>query len=193
MSRLHKLAVVAALCGPIALAGCSADDLPDAQQVRAVADGVEADSGPIRVLNALVVAPEEGGVGVVSMTIANRGNEPERLTAVTLGANQGTVELPSPVDIDAGDAVTFGADENSGPTAVIRDLKVEPGASVSMRLRFQNTAGVDLRTLVVPAVGEYASITPAPAAVPSPTPTPTPTPDDTAPAEASESPSLARS
>lgn len=172
MSRRLKLATVALMLCPPLLSGCFADRSPDALQAYAPSDGVMGNSGPIRVLNAMVVAGENAEDGVVSMTVVNRGTEPEQLAAIETDA--GTVEMTGPREIPPNRSVTFGADAE--PTATIRGLEADPGEAVSLTLRFDGVDTIRLRTVVIPATGEYETITPSPAASPTATsPPPSPT------------------
>jgi len=163
-----------------ALAGCSASDRPDAQLARAPADGLEIDVDPFRVLNVMVVAAEDGNDGLLTMTIANRGDERDALTAVEV--DESNVEFSGPQALPANGAVAFGA--GRGPVVTVRDLKARAGEAVRVALTFRNIGTVRFRTVVVPATGEYESITPSPEATPALEPTleatPGASPEDTA-------------
>ena len=50
-----------------------------------------------------------------------------------------------------------------------------PGQTIELRIAFARAEPVMLRTVVVPAVGEYATLTPSPSPTPTPSPTETPT------------------
>lgn len=177
MSRRRSLAVATVVLCPLMLTGC-ADRVPDAQLARSYSDGVMADAGDLRVVHALVVAGEDADAGVVSMTIANRGDRSDRLMSIESDA--GTVELPAPQDLPPQEAVALGAGE--GPTPTIRGLTKEPGELIDLVLRFENAEPVELRTVVVPTEGEYATISPSPDESPEATPEETlsPSPDATA-------------
>lgn len=190
MSRHRSRAVVTVSLCSVLLTGCFVDDVPDAQQARSYSDGVTADSGPIRVVHALVVAGEGGDEGVVNMTIVNRGDQPERLSAIETDA--GTVELPAPQQLPPGIRVHFGVGPDATPV-MVRGLKKRPGESLSLVLRFDEVEPIRMRTVIVPADGEYATITPSPVQSPEPTESPTaeatesPTADETASPTASPS------
>lgn len=177
MSRRRSLAVATVVLCPLLLTGCFVDRVPDAQQARSYSDGVMADAGDLRVVHALVVAGEDADAGVVSMTIANRGHESDRL--VSIESDAGTVELPAPQDLPPQEAVALGAGE--GPTPTIRGLTKKPGEQISLVLRFEKAEPVRLRTVVVPTEGEYATISPSPEESPEATPEETlsPSPDAT--------------
>ena len=167
MSRRRTLAAGLVLFCSLVLTSC-VDAVPDAQQSRSYTDGVEGTSGPIRVLNALVVAGEDADAGVVNMTIVNRGSRTEQLSAVESSA--GTVELAGSKEIAPNRALAFGS--GTPATATVRGLKAEPGEAVTLTLRFRSADSIRLQTVVTTAEGEYETLTPSP----EPTPTSTESP-----------------
>jgi copper(I)-binding protein len=183
--RICLLAVALFAAAATALTGCSAGF--DATPIKryAPADGVDADSGPIRVLNALVVAAPTGDAGVISMVVVNRGATPDELVSVQSDA--GTVEYTGPRTLARGQAVVFGAGSN--PSAVIRGLTRRPGQGVTLRLTFAKASPLTVETLVFAPEGIYATITPP--AEPTPSASTTSTPSGSGPATPSESTSSA--
>jgi hypothetical protein len=163
--RISVLAVALFAAAATALTGCSAGFEATPIKRYAPSDGVDGDSGPIRVLNALVVAPENGNTGVISMVVVNRGNKPDEL--VSIESDGGTVEYTGPRELAPGKPVVFGAGSN--PSAIIRDLKRKPGQGITLKLVFANAAPLTLPTLVLPATGVYATLTPPAEPTPSPT------------------------
>lgn len=162
-SRRALSGAVAALALTLT-AGCSAGFDATSVQPYAPSDGILADQGDIRVLNALVVSSDAGRAGVVSMTVANRGRAGDRITEIS--TPDATVSVDTPVELPAGGAVTFGAPD--GPTATLTDVTKLPGETITLKLSFAGTQPVTLRTVVVPAEGYYASLTPEPTVAPSP-------------------------
>ncbi len=150
--------------------GCSAGFNSTTGKQYAPSDGLLADSGPIRVLNALVVGGEDGDTGVISMTIVNRGDRAEQLTDITAGS--GTVELTGDGELPPGEAVTFGA--GTDLSATITGLEATPGQSIRLQLRFDSVEPITLRTVVVAAEGPYATLTSGAQASPSDTSSPPP-------------------
>jgi hypothetical protein len=169
---------LAALSSLLLLTGCGAGFGAQTIEPYSAADGVVGNSGDIRVLNALVVAAPDTTRGVISFTIVNRGQRDDRLTGIT--SPGGDVDLTGNADLIAGQARRFGAATN--PSATISNLTRPPGEIITLRLTFARTEPVTLRTLVVPATGEYAEVTPGPE-----TPEPSPSPTDSS--SASPSPS----
>jgi hypothetical protein len=156
-------AAVAVAGGAVLLAACGSGFGAQAEQKYQPADGVDVTAGTIHVLNAVVVAPEDGGDGVVSMTVVNKGTTPDQLQSVT--SPQGQVETATPADLAPNQAVAFSSD--STPVWTIRGLTSKPGSYVDLVLTFARAGMVNVETVVVPAAGYYASITAAP--VPSDT------------------------
>jgi hypothetical protein len=175
------LAAVAAATTATLLAGCGAGFDPPGEKAYQPADGVNADAGQIRVLDALVVAPPDGGDGVVVMSVVNRGTEPDQLVAIT--SRQGQVETSSPAELIPQKPLLLSAD--STPAYTVRNLSARPGAFVDLQITFGNSGVLNLRTVVVAATGYYSSITPAP--VPSESPSGTGSPSGS-PSSSNESP-----
>ena len=171
MSRIRSALtpVLLALTPLVFATGCAAGMNAQTLKPYAPADGVVANSGSIRVLNALVVE-DSTATGVVSLTIVNRGNRDDSLTDLT--SPEGSVDLTGTRDLAAGAAVRFGA--TTEPSATISSLIKPPGASITLRLAFRHTLPITLHTVIVPAAGIYADITPGPE-----TPSESQTPTDT--------------
>jgi hypothetical protein len=154
---------------PIALVtvlatGCGSGFDATARQSYAPGDGIQAGTGDLRVVAALVVSPEDSDDGVIMMAVVNNGEQDEEITSVD--ANKGEVEYTGSHTIPAGETVIFGAE--SDPSATVRNLSAEPGETITLKISFAEAEPIVLRTVVVPATGDYASITPA--AEPTPTP-----------------------
>jgi hypothetical protein len=148
-------------------AGCAAGNNAQTLKPYSPADGVVANSGSIRVLNALVVADPAGTTGVVSLTIVDRGNRGDSLTGLT--SPDGSVDLTGTRDLPAGGAVRFGA--TTEPSATISDLTKKAGENITLLMTFARTEPITLHTVVVPATGAYADITPGPETPVEETPT----------------------
>lgn len=171
MRRIRPLLTPALLAATTValLTGCAAGQGAQSIKPYAPADGVVANSGDIRVLNALVVAGEGSTDGVVSLTIVNRGDRDDQLTGLT--SKDGTVDLTGSGALAPGSAVRFGA--GTDPAATISGLTSAPGREITLQLSFARTEPITLRTVVVPATGAYAELTPGPATPAEDTPSPT--------------------
>lgn len=179
--------VLAAISVLALLTGCAAGDGAQSVQTYAPGDGVLADNGNIRVLNALVVAGDAASAGVVSMTLVNIGDRDDQLSDIT--STGGTVDLTGTRDLAASDSVRLGA--GTDPAATIGGLTSRPGQIVTLHLTFSRSEPLTIRTVVVPATGDYAELTPGPetpAAESPSTSTDLESPSE-APSEPSESPS----
>lgn len=159
LRALVAATALAALAG--SLSGCSAGFDATSVQPYAAADGVNGRnaSGSLRVLNALVVAPEGSTSGMLIMAVANRGNADDRVTGVT--SPGATVALDGETELPAGGSVIFGG--SGGSTAPVSELTVEPGREIALTVSFARSEPITVRTLVQPATGDYASVAPAPA------------------------------
>jgi copper(I)-binding protein len=156
--RTRLTAVITAVAAAALVAGCSAGFDATSTQPYAPADGILANSGDLRVQNALVVASDSISSGVVIMTIANRGDSDDRLTGLT--SPDGTVDLTGDTTLAAGSAVRFGSDTD--PSATITALTALPGETITLRLTFRRAEPLEIKTVVVQADGYYSSITPGP-------------------------------
>ena len=145
------------------LSGCGAGF--DATSVKAYApsDGIMADSGHLRILNALVIASDSFSSGVIVATIVNDGAKADELTGIT--SPDGQVDLTGDGIIKPGAAVGLSA--GSELSATISRLTSLPGETITLHLRFTRADPVTIHTVVTPATGPYASITPAPTASPT--------------------------
>jgi hypothetical protein len=173
VSRICTRLIVAVQVVAVAAltSACAAGFDSTTSKAYAPSDGLRGVSGSMEVLNALVVAPEDGDTGVISMTVVNRGDETERITGLT--TDSGTVELTGSDEIGPGEAVRFGA--ATDPAATVSGLRAVPGEAIRLTLSFAEVDPISLRTVVVPATGTYVSLTPPAEPTPSETPTPTPT------------------
>lgn len=162
-TRTSRRALVAAsvatlLAGPL-LAGCSAGFDATSRQPYSPSDGINATSGDLRVLNALVVKAEDGSDGLISAGLVNNGDRDDRLTEITSPA--GAVSVSGSKTLPAGESVTLGSGTQA--QATVSGLTKEPGETITLRLAFGRTAPVTIRTVVVAATGDYADLAPAPA------------------------------
>jgi copper(I)-binding protein len=144
--------------------GCGSGFDATARQSYAPGDGIQAGSGDLRVVSALVVSPDDSDDGVILMAVVNNGEQDEEITSVD--ADKGEVDYTGSHTIPAGETVVFGPE--SDPSATVRNLSAEPGETITVKISFADAEPISLHTVVVPATGDYASITPA--AEPTPTP-----------------------
>jgi hypothetical protein len=146
--------------------GCASGFDATARESYAPGDGIQAGSGDLRVVSALVVSPEDSDDGVILMAVVNNGERDEEIVSVE--SDEGEVDYTGSHTIPAGETVLFGA--GSDPSATVRNLSAEPGEALTVKISFAEAEPISLHTVVVPATGDYASITPA--AEPSPSASP---------------------
>jgi hypothetical protein len=128
-------AVIGALIGAVALAGCGAGQLAaTASQVAAVG-GANATVGQIAVRNAVVAfdgpaatgtAYEVGGSAPLTMSIVNQGQEADRLVSVSSPAAS-AVEVGGTREVPAGQVLVV----DGGPAPAAEDESGEPEATES--------------------------------------------------------------
>ena len=159
-----------ALLTSSALTGCGAGFDAQTNQVDIPADGIPAQAGSIKILNALVVSDGDGGV--VSLTVANTatagpaGTVPEDQTISLEGISAGdaVAELTGETEVDASTSLRVGSEDAA---AVFRAGDFEPGATVPLTVSLSSASGT-LQEITLPAVpvvpptGYYATYTPTP-------------------------------
>lgn len=158
--RARALAVLAVLAAVPLVTGCGAGFGATTIQAYAPSDGVLVVTGDLKLQNVLVVADAAGTTGVVSAAIANIGTKDDRLVGIT--SPNGQVDLTGGGDLPAGSSLSLGA--GSATSATISGLTKLAGEAITLRFTFRRADPVTVRTVVVRAAGEYASITPAPTA-----------------------------
>ena len=181
-ARRTALVASAAALGSV-LAGCATGQTAISKKDYAPSDGLLGEIGDLRVQNVLVVAPPAGGdTAVLSMAVADTEaeGEPDRLVAVSVD-EAGTARIEGNPEVPTGGSLRVGGSD--APAQVLFEgFDADPGASVSLRLRFQRAGELALQPPVVPASGYYADLmaptptpSPAPTSPPAAAPTPTPT------------------
>lgn len=171
----HRVAV--ALLAVSVLAGCAAGREAQTSNTDAVGDAAEADVGQLQVRNVHLAAPEtplygEGGDAPLYLTVANRSEVPDSLTAVTsddaasvgvrqselAGGDATPTASPSggsptlaggtsfPLAVPGGSALRLGPDSSH---LVLQGLErqLRPGQSVRVTFSFANAGST---TLFVP-------------------------------------------
>jgi hypothetical protein len=149
------------------LGGCSFTSRDLTLEPYAPSDGLQADLGDVLVRNVLVVSEGDGEPGVLSATLANRGDE-DRTLLVEVG--ESTAEEPAPVtqvEVPAQGTLVIGVEgqesaaEGAEIEVVVVDA-VEELAGGVIRVSFEDPEE-DSATLEVPIVrpeGPYAGLTP---------------------------------
>ena len=181
--RAALLAALAVSLAPVT-AACAAGFDAVTGQPFAPADGLIGEIGDLQVNNVVVVGDDQGQ-GIVLLSVANRGTEPDTLQSVELpGGAEAT--LPQETDIPFRGSLSL---QGEGEVIRVTGLEQAPGQAVEMRLLFEQAGELVLTTVVVPSGGYYRTyfegngegatgIEDDPAGQPSslPTPTAAPTP-----------------
>ncbi len=139
------------------LTGCSSGFGATASKPYSPADGIQASSGNLRILNALVVAGDDGSTGTVSAAVVNRAGRTDRLTDVT--SPDATILLTGTGDLPAGGSVTLGTGTDLAASAT--GLRVGAGENIRLTFSFSLSEPVTIRTVVVPATGYYTDLAPS--------------------------------
>ena len=148
----RRAALLAALVFSLApvTAGCAAGFDAVTGQPFAPGDGLIGEVGDLKVNNVVVVGDDQGQ-GVVLLSVANAGTEPDTLQSVELPGGAETT-LPSDTEIPFRGSLSL-----QGEDQVIRvsGLEQAPGQAVEVRLIFARAGELTLTTVVVPSGGYY--------------------------------------
>lgn len=163
------------------LAGCGAGPGAVASLDYAPSDGLLATLGELRVQNVLIVAPPEGGdTAVLTMAIAQVGDEEDRLADVTVDG-AASVRVEGSDEIPAVGQVLFGGQE-SERQILLEGFSAPAGGTVEVTLRFEDAGEVTLQPPVFAPTGYYEDYVAPEATPPPPTDGATPAPATPAPA-----------
>ncbi|MDP9417204.1 MAG: hypothetical protein M3P48_05085 [Actinomycetota bacterium] len=190
-SRSSLLGIAGLVLIPV-LTACGAGNDAVTNLPYAPADGVQtvAADGSVKVVNALVVAPEKTpGDAVLVMGLVDLKGKGDELSAARVG-DSGTVELGGETRIPPRGALLVGGG-GAQTTAVIRKFEGQPGSTVPVELRLADAGVVKVNTVVYAQQGPYATVTPAAptlgaGATGGPQPTLSVSPEDAEPAEGRE-------
>lgn len=167
-ARAHLATASAAAASLFALAGCGAGVDAQTAEFYSPGDGVNAIAGDMRVLNALVVAPGEGGQdAVISMMVANDGTQPQAITEV-LSDRFGPARITGERTVPARGAILYGVEGVQG-RAILPGFTGKAGETVTLTVRFARNRPIDnLQTVILPPTGYYGDlkVQPAPPASP---------------------------
>jgi hypothetical protein len=179
--RSRRLAAVAVLLAVPALSSCGVNFKAQTDQVYTPAEGANDRSGPVDVLNALIVS-DQAGSGRFIAGFANNEDKEQTLTSVTgVGVDQqiqfaleeGTFSVP-------GYGFLQLADTDGGTVSATGD-PVKPGYYVHVQLQFSDAPTVDMDVPVVAPGEDFADVTlPSSSASPSESPSESPSPSESA-------------
>ncbi len=152
------MAVGAAVAVALAVSGCGANFGAETERQYNPAPGGYHRTGPIYLLDALVVA-NNSGPGTPAGTLTDQGTRSDELTAVTIlgkgGAAQPATLAGGPIPIAAGAAVQL----LKGSGVRVASSSLKPGYSVTMKFTFKDAASFTLGVPVLPRSGYLSTVT----------------------------------
>ncbi|MEN9324440.1 MAG: hypothetical protein RL414_194 [Actinomycetota bacterium] len=138
-----------------ALSGCTAagKDAPTSK-IRQVTDGVEADSGSVKVRNFILVAQEDGSAVLVS-TIVNQEEPTDAITSIT--ANGVSAKITGDLVLAKNSPVIFSGD-SANASAIFPNLGVTIGHRANVEIAFANAPKISTTALVVEKSAQFANV-----------------------------------
>ncbi|MHB1613887.1 MAG: hypothetical protein ACYCXA_11755 [Actinomycetes bacterium] len=165
MRRPAFAAVALALALPL-LTGCGAgfnasQAIPFTNQ-----EGVNAQTGQMRVLNAFAVdSLGSDNLGAMSFTVANQGAEQDTLTSVTvLPVQAAAATITGDATIAPKAATTFGY--GNGPSVTLTGMAAKPGTFMTVTFNFQVAGSLSMKIPVWAPSGVFKEVTPNPSISP---------------------------
>jgi hypothetical protein len=145
----------AALLSVALLSGCTAagKDAPTSK-IRQVTDGVEKDSGAIKLRNVLLVAQPDGSAVLVG-TIVNQDPTADAISSISVNGIAG--KITGSLALAQNAPVIFSGD-SANAHATFPGLNLTPGQRVDMTVTFGKAAGVKLNALVREKSDIYANV-----------------------------------
>ena len=145
----RSLAAAAVVLAAPVLSSCGTNFNAQTDQVYNPAVGVDARSGSVDVLNALVVSGSNGSGALIATLVNNDQTQPDKLVKVAgSGRDQALqVTLGGPKEIKPGGLVNLATE---GPIAV-RGERVAPGNFVEITFSFDRGSAITLKAPVVNA------------------------------------------
>jgi hypothetical protein len=155
-------AVVAAVSAGLLLGGCSFTSRDLTLEPYAPSDGLQADLGDVLVRNVLVVSEGDGAPGLVSATIANRGDDDASVLLEVAGASE-ELDVPANGTLVIGvEGGTSGSSQDGPETVSVVVDSVEPlaGGTLEVTVTDPASSSAVLEVPVVRPAGPYAELTP---------------------------------
>ncbi|MDQ1175324.1 DNA modification methylase [Microbacterium sp. SORGH_AS_0421] len=142
-------------------------------------DGVNvpADSGPLHIRNAMIVADEDGTTGNFVAAIVNDTTD---VLTLKLEVGEGATAVPASVTVPANRTLSLGDLANGVEPLRLDDIDAAPGSTVPVYFQSGNGQGALIQVPVLDGALEYlAPLAPSPEASTSFPATPSPTPSAT--------------
>ncbi|MBM3656309.1 MAG: hypothetical protein FJW91_05085 [Actinobacteria bacterium] len=151
---MRSRVVATIIVGSLFLTSCAAGGNAPTRLIKQVTDGVEKDSGDLKVRNVKIIALPDG-TGTLIGFIVNHSDDVDQLVAITVGGQR--ADLVTDVQLLRNRPMFFEGD-SANAKAKIATLGVKPGYRVPVILYFAKNGKVELDALVVANTGIYSSI-----------------------------------
>jgi len=163
--------ILALLLITTALAGCGSSQSAVTRNIKQVTDGVDAQSGEIKLRNLLIVKTDKSE-GVLVATVVNTADEADAIVGIALGGAMATVAAKSSELVKNKPIIFVGDSANAD--AYISGFNKSAGERIGVTFTFTKAAPITVDALVVNGEGIYKELKrSAPVIVASPSPTPT--------------------
>ena len=140
----------------LALTGCGATGAEaPTRNIRQVTDGVEGQSGDIKVRNLLLVPQADGSATLVGFLV-NVGEASDAITSIEVNGIAAKIE-PAQNELIQNRPVFFEGDSATAK-AIVPGLNVAPGKRVDVVINFVAAAPLKLNALVVDKAGEFENV-----------------------------------
>jgi hypothetical protein len=153
-SPMNFRRLIAALLSLGLLTGCAAGGNAPTRMIREVTDGVETDSGDMKLRNVKVVALPDGS-GTLIGFLVNHNDSPDQLVAVSINGQM--AEVQGDGVLAKNQPVIFEGD-SANAKAKVATLGEKAGYRVPVIFYFAKSGKVELDALIVPNTGIYSSI-----------------------------------
>ena len=147
--------VIGAFVVATLLTGCGSGKTAATTQIRQVTDGVEGQSGLIKIRN-LMVVKQSDGAGVLVATLINWSDESDAITSIKIEGQDAVIAAKS-LDLNKNMPVIFVGDSANADAAVTQ-LNEVVGHRIPVVINFSKASPVTLDALIVQADGIYADI-----------------------------------
>ena len=137
------------------LTGCGSGKTAATTQIKQVTDGVEGQSGLIKIRN-LMIVKQEDGTGVLIATLVNWSDESDAITSINIDGQDAVVAAKS-LELNKNMPVIFVGD-SANADAVVVQLNEVIGHRTPVIIKFAKASPVTLDALIVQADGIYADI-----------------------------------
>jgi hypothetical protein len=137
------------------LTGCGSGKTAATTQIKQVTDGVEGQSGLIKIRN-LMVVKQEDGAGVLVATVVNWSDESDVITSINIEGQSAVISAKS-LDLNKNMPVIFVGD-SANADASVAQLNDVVGHRIPVVINFAKASPITLDALILQADGIYTQI-----------------------------------